>query len=481
MADPRPVLAVNLHPEKQVELLVANVPLARALFEGVPCARLLARTQLGRDARDLAAWDALLFRLSAGSADPLERVLRAISRHLRAAEDEGPLSADDGAIAALVYAVCATDQPTSGDASLAEIFAQTNARKLGDEAVARACGQFDERLAPAQTSSLRVPMFEVCVRLATLAAVGPWPYGRVLEAMSQLAATEMGIQWAPREGALLFPRGFDDADANMVIFDRSTLDILVARDPRELAWIIDRGERAHKEGESLPSPASPDGRRARWHLDTFLADLAALLKRSGELVVAVKLAGPDAEEMQRVSSIPASPSERPSSTPVDWSQPSIAATLADSFERGQITLAKLRGLVSRGGEPALDVLGAEMLRAPLHPTASAAFAEILARSARPRDIIRLVTYFAIAPDAPIAARALSECDAPELPSVLKAWLEAMLPSDGAAAPFGDDPHTSSAARVTACVASLAPYPHLYRAVRPLLSRLSEAPAAPARS
>ena len=117
-----------------------------------------------------------------------------------------------------------------------------------------------------------------------------------------------------------------------------------------------------------------------------------------------------------------------------------------------MTLAKLRALASRGGEPALDVLGAEMLRAPLHPTASAAFAEILARSARPRDIIRLVTYFAIAPDAPIAARALSECDAPELPSVLKAWLEAMLPADGAAAPFGEDPHTSSAARVTACVA-----------------------------
>ena len=464
---------LKLHPDQQVELLVANLPLARALFEGVPCARLLARTQLGRHARDLAAWDALLFRLSAGNTEALERVLRAISRHLRAAEDEGPLPADDGTIAALVYALGAS----AGDASLAEIFAQTDARKLCDEAVARACAQFDERFSPSQASNLRVPMFEACVRLTKCGAAGPWAYARVVEAMRQLAATEMGIHWEPREGALL-PR-FDDAPeergATMLVFDRSTLDVLVARDPRELAWIIDRGERAHKDPESPLSPPGADGRRARWHLDTFLADLATLLKQAGELVLAVKLAEPDAAEIQTVSSIPVSASERPSSNPVDWSEPTISTTLADSFERGQTTLAKLRSLVGRGGEPALDVIGAEMLRAPLHPSASAAFAEILARSARPRDIIRLVTYFAIAPDAPVAARALSECDAPELPSVLKAWLEAMLPSDGGAAPFGDDPHTSSAARVTACVASLAPYPHLYRAVRPLLARLSGAP------
>jgi hypothetical protein len=68
------------------------------------------------------------------------------------------------------------------------------------------------------------------------------------------------------------------------------------------------------------------------------------------------------------------------------------------------------------------------------------------------------------------------CDAVELPRVLSAWLEAMLPSDGEPALLGDDDiEQSSAARVTACVASLAPYPHLYRAVRPLLARVSEAP------
>ena len=273
-----------------------------------------------------------------GQADPLERVLRAIARHLRAAEDAGPLSANDGTIAALVYALGATGT-TGGDASLAEIFSQTNARKLCDEAVARACATFDERLSPHHTSNLRVPMFEACVRLAKLGAAGPWAYGRVLEAMRQLAATEMGIQWAPREGAVLFPRGFDEAplktiaEPTMVIFNRSTLDILVARDPRELAWIIDRGERAHKDGETPLAASGPDGRR--WHLDTFLADLAALLKRSGELVLAVMLPEPDADELEHVSSIPVSPSERPSSQPVDWSQPGISGALADSLERGR--------------------------------------------------------------------------------------------------------------------------------------------------
>ena len=63
--------------------------------------------------------------------------------------------------------------------------------------------------------------------------------------------------------------------------------------------------------------------------------------------------------------------------------------------------------------------------------------------------------------------------------MLSAWLEAMLPSDGELAPSGDDPETSSAARLTACVAALAPYPHLHLAVRPLLQRVSDAPPASA--
>jgi hypothetical protein len=118
---------------------------------------------------------------------------------------------------------------------------------------------------------------------------------------------------------------------------------------------------------------------------------------------------------------------------------------------------------------ALDAISAEMLLVATHPFASAAFAEILARGARPRDVIRLVTYFAIAPDPAPAARALAVCTAPELPRVLSAWLEAMLPQ------AEDDPSTSGAERVTACVAALKPYPPLYRAVQPLLSRLTDAP------
>ena len=86
-----------------------------------------------------------------------------------------------------------------------------------------------------------------------------------------------------------------------------------------------------------------------------------------------------------------------------------------------------------------------------------------------------MTYFAVAPDPADAARALAACASPELPSILRAWLEAMLPSDGGVAPFGENPETSSAARLTACVASLSPYPRLYGAVRPLLARVSEPP------
>jgi len=58
--------------------------------------------------------------------------------------------------------------------------------------------------------------------------------------------------------------------------------------------------------------------------------------------------------------------------------------------------------------------------------------------------------------------------AAELPRVLGAWLDGMLPADG------QDGPESSAARITACIASLKPYPRLYGAVRPLLTRLAVA-------
>jgi hypothetical protein len=113
-----------------------------------------------------------------------------------------------------------------------------------------------------------------------------------------------------------------------------------------------------------------------------------------------------------------------------------------------------------------------MLKVADHPFASAAFAEVLARTGRARDVMRLVTYFAVAPDPARAAEALGQCSAPELPSVLHAWLTSMLPPEGLAPP-GQDPATSSAARLTACLSALRPYPHLYGAVRPLAARVPE--------
>ena len=89
--------------------------------------------------------------------------------------------------------------------------------------------------------------------------------------------------------------------------------------------------------------------------------------------------------------------------------------------------------------------------------------------------MRLVTYFAVAPDPGAVAHALSVCASPDLPAVLHAWLTSMLPSDGAPAPAGEDPVTSAAARLNACVAALRPYPALYGAVRPLLARVTDPP------
>jgi hypothetical protein len=59
--------------------------------------------------------------------------------------------------------------------------------------------------------------------------------------------------------------------------------------------------------------------------------------------------------------------------------------------------------------------------------------------------------------------------------VLSAWLEAMLPrgpDDTGPIELGPD---SGAARVSACVAALEPYPRLHRAVRPLLAAVTDAP------
>jgi hypothetical protein len=256
----------------------------------------------------------------------------------------------------------------------------------------------------------------------------------------------------------------------MALLERAELDALVAKDPRELASAIARSEHAlggPPRPESSPTSTARNANRSIPPLDTLVADLTVLLRNPGDLVLAI--CSPDMEP-----ETPA-PSIRPSWVPSDWSASDAASTVAEAVERGATTIPRLRGLVARGGEPALDAIGAEMLRGAVHAFASAVFADILARSGRPRDVMRLVTYFAVAPDPTAAARALSTCGSPELPTVLRAWLEAMLPTDGGPAPFGENPETSSAARLTACITSLAPYPKLYGVVRPLLARVSEPP------
>jgi hypothetical protein len=477
-------IGIDFQSGDRIEWLVADVSLARALFSGVPAARLLARARLTSDERDLtgsprtaaptvSTWETLQKRLLGKNLATFERVKHQVARHARAASDEGPLFVTENIVAALTFSVAIS---TDIDASLAEIFSGDAERSLQlDSAVTRACAAYDGRLA-SSAEDLRKPLFEACVRLSTRAAAGPWPPERILEASQQLLSSELRVALVRPSNEPLFPGDFDPdavfvgktsahpggkrSDRRMTRLERAELDVLLARDPRELASVV---ARLDKE------------RLREAHVDSLLADLGRLLTHPGALILAVCPAEPIDE--QEVPSAPPS-GTAPSWLPTDWGSHEAGRSLAEAYERGAMTLPRMRAAVARGGDAAIDAIGAEMLRVPAHPFASAAFAELLARSGRARDIVRLVTYFAIAPDPSSAARALSACVAPELPSVLAGWLEAMLPSDGAPPPQGIDPHTSSAARLTACVASLEPYPHLYRAVCPLLARVSEAPAPP---
>jgi hypothetical protein len=461
-------LPIELRPEELIELLVADLSLARALYAGIPTARLLARLRLGADQGDLdrpppsrptaSSWDQLITRLLAGSGDAtMERVKRAVARHARAATDEGPLEASEPTVAALVLAVCAEGD---ADASPAEAEGAEVAPEL-----ARACAAYDPRLI---AEDRRAPLFEACVRLATTATAGPWACDRFLEAARRLSSSELRMDILRGSSAHLFPIDLEPevprGVRRMALLERAELDALLARDPRELASAVARIERASK----------PDWERSLY-LDQLLADLCKLLGAgTGALLLATVHPHLPIEEL-----VPASiPSVKPVSwMPTSWTSPDAARVLAEALERGTTTLPRLRGVILRGGDPALDAIGAEMLKVASHPFASAAFAEVLARTGRVRDVMRLVTYFAVAPDPGRAAAALGQCSAPELPSVLTAWLTSMLPTEGLAPP-GEDPATSSAARLSACVAALRPYPNLYGAVRPLLARVPEA-AAPA--
>ena len=427
----------------RLEFRVVDASLARALYDGIPAARLLARARpLREDGEAASAWDA---RLAALLGSSYERVKRATARHARVALDEGPLLANEATVAVLAWAIaCAPDT----DGSLAEIAPAAGEPSRCDESVLRECAAYDERLA-SLAADRRAPAFEACVRLATHAVLGPLPWERVRAIATQLERAEIGVRLLGDAPASLFPRRVDDeiapGDRRMTALDRVALDALVAKDPRQMATTIGRMAQPADEGDQLA---------------TFLADLARLLEHEGSAVAALLAPEPPEAEDALAAT--------PALNLTEWTA-TTAAALANALERGATTFPRVRAAAVRGGTAALDAIGAEMLDVGLHAAASAAFAEILSGSGRPRDVLRLVTYFAIAPDPVPAARALGACAAAELPRVLGAWLDAMLPQDG------EDAEESSAARVTACIASLKPYPQLYSAVRPLLSRLDAQP------
>ena len=99
----------------RLEFRVVDASLARALYDGIPAARLLARTRPApEDGEAAAAWDARLGALLGSSFDAVNR---AKARHARVALDEGHLRANEATVAVLAWAVaCAPDT----DASLAE-------------------------------------------------------------------------------------------------------------------------------------------------------------------------------------------------------------------------------------------------------------------------------------------------------------------------------------------------------------------------
>lgn len=315
---------------------------------------------------------------------------------------------------------------------------------------------YDARLTEADP---RGPIFEACIRLTASARIGPMPVVRLVDASRKLSRAGLALL---KPGPALFPPAIE-ADLTrrsrrMVAVDRPTLEALAKRDPRDLAGTIARIEPVNLKDTSPPGTGP-----AALRLDSLLADVATLVTHAGVLVLAVVPNVPDTGTQPE-------PLARASWHPQDWSSPHAALMLASALERGNATLPRAYALVQRGGDAALDAIGAEMLNVEAHAFASAAFAEILARRARARDITRLITYFAIAPEPSLAARTLAACNAPELPMMLRSFLESMLPQDGSQVPRRTEP-TSSAARLSQCIQALRPHRALFEAVRPLLERI----------
>ncbi len=472
------LVGLDIAANDAVELLASDPSTARALFDGVPAARLLARARAGRDERDLLVadtksqpaftFDAIVANVC-GTTNAVARVRSAIARQARAASVEGPIAADDTTIATLVFAVAIAPSP---DASMAEAFVESTTKGLqvaammeiaqSMEALRQGATSYDARL---MQPDPRGALFEACVRLAASAHFGPVPASRLLDASRTLQRAGF-VLLTP--GTALFPPAIEAERPRrarrMVALDRPTLEELSKRDPRDLAATIARIDQTRINLKETQPPQQ--GGPLSLRLDTLLADVAALVKHPGALVLAV---APNVPETTTQPS-----SARPSWLPHDCDSPQAAVSLAVALEKGNTTVPRAFALVQRGGDAALDAIGAEMLNTEAHPFASAAFAEILARRARARDVTRLITYFAIAPEPSLAARTLSACTAPERPSMLRRWLESMLPQDGSSVPRRSEP-TSSAARVSADVEALRPHRALFEAVRPLLERIESTP------
>ncbi len=408
--------------DDDVALALVDIGFARAFWEGVPAARLLARVRLHRDEHDVvdlderasgvdfadASWDTSLARILGASPASLERIKRHVARHARTASDEGPLPASDAALAALVFAALASHDD---EASPAEGVGESGAV---DDAVVRACALFDERLGRAD-ADLRAPVFEACLELATRKSGSEQPLGELRAALDALGDAPAVVASA----APLYPWGEHDVPIEQrraCLLERSDL------------------ERALVALERRSAQISP-----------VVTETHALVAKQGALLLVAGRKPRSEREMPRLP--PAS------WFPADPGAPDAPRTLAAALERGATTAPRVRALLLRGGDTALDAAGKEMLRVADHPFASAVFAEILASVSRERDMVRLVSYFAIAPDPASAARALSVSAARELPLLLRNWLESM-PSE----------------TLVSSIAALEPYPHLYEAVRPLLDR-----------
>src|SRR5262245_29780887 len=166
----RSQLGLELSRADRIGFLVVDLSLARALYEGMPAARLLARARLGSDERDLAelrhhesavsTFDGLVSTLTGDDRALRERIKKAVARHTRAAADEGPLDTDASVVAALVSAVAASED---ADSSLGEVagLEVPLAQAVSADFATRA-GRFDSRLSQPTTKS-RVPFFEACL------------------------------------------------------------------------------------------------------------------------------------------------------------------------------------------------------------------------------------------------------------------------------------------------------------------------------